>query len=49
MRKKPKGPQTAFLEAAAEAWRRKEIFNNILRQIEVVNEARESLKTVALG
>ena len=49
MRKKPKDPQAALLEAAAEAWQRKEKFNNILRQIEVMNEAKESLKMVALG
>ncbi len=49
MRKKPKGPQTAFLEAAAEAWQKKEEFKNILRQIETMNGTKESVKTIALS
>ena len=41
MRKRPKDPRVALLEAAAEAWQKKEEFKKYLRQIEVVKEAGE--------
>ena len=48
MRKKSKDPEVAFLEAVTVALRRKEKYFNILRQIEVVNKAKEPLEMVAL-
>ena len=38
-RKKPKDPRADLLEAAAEAWQKKDEFENILRQVELVKEA----------
>ena len=40
-REKPKDPRVALLEAAAEAWQKKEEFGKIQRQVEVVKEAGE--------
>ena len=40
-RKNSKDPRVALLEAAAEAWQKKEKFGKILRQVEVVKKAGE--------
>ena len=40
-RKKPQDPRVALLEAAAEAWQKKEEFEKRLRQVKVVKEAGE--------
>ena len=40
-REKPKDPRVALLEAAAEAWQKKEEFEKRLRQVKVVKEAGE--------
>ena len=40
-RKKPKDPRVALLEAAAEAWHKREEFEKIQRQVEVVKETVE--------
>jgi len=41
-RKKPKDPRADLLEAAAEAWQKKDEFENILREVELVKEAEGS-------